>query len=657
MSWIDQGGTRLAEWLRVQEEITRKWLGDLPGSDISLEATLSQRLVQGWRGLPIERGGRGFFHHRPPREDRLSLWQSENPVADGQEFLSPSVFDSPGMTAEFGAFWPAPDGQHVIVTVLRGGGQAADLVLVAVGDGGRAEIREIMTTPAPAWAAWRDSESFYCSRRIDGVQALSVRTLNGTEIPLPLPITTTGAIVPVVSDDACWVMAAVFEPGLSGCSLLVANNQGTPEFQEVQGIGRNDLGLGWWRPNGPVLLARSATGGREVVDLDLRPLRQLGGRPVPERILDDPQGLLTGVIASPDGEILTIGRASDGGDSFRRLRGDGTLDEIWTPKGISITEWAINGGGQSVLLRVEQWDAPARVFSYDFAHGQFSLLRDSEQSLNLKVSTLEVPGHDSTPIPVTILKAGGAENQPAPCLLYGYGGVGISLRPQYMAGWAPWLEAGGIIAAAHVRGGGELGPAWHEAGRGANKMNSFQDFISVARWLVSEGHAKANGLCSWGQSAGGLLVLGAAVLAPDAFAAVVAYNPVTDMAGFTGYDDDGAYWVTEFGDPLRDPAALAAVAAWSPLHNLTEGTSYPATLVITSKNDRRVSPAHGRKMIAALQASGSKGPHLLLERGDTGHGGPARLSAHIEDQVATQRFAAARTGLNFPPLKALFSAV
>lgn len=115
--------------------------------------------------------------------------------------------------------------------------------------------------------------------------------------------------------------------------------------------------------------------------------------------------------------------------------------------------------------------------------------------------------------------------------------------------------------------------------------------------------------------------------------------------------------VTEFGDPLRDPAALAAVAAWSPLHNLTEGTSYPATLVITSKNDRRVSPAHGRKMIAALQASGSKGPHLLLERGDTGHGGPARLSAHIEDQVTTQRFAAARTGLNFPPLKALFSAV
>jgi prolyl oligopeptidase PreP (S9A serine peptidase family) len=462
-------------------------------------------------------------------------------------------------------------------------------------------------------------------------------------LPIDLPCPASSAIVPVVSDDGQWLIVAAFDQGSPGCRVLASANNGS--FTEVEELRCEELGLGWWRPEGPVLLKRDfGQTGRDVVLADLTSLRSGGGRPRVERLHTDTEGLLAGVVASPGGALLTIRRAIDGGDDLGALGPEGAIERIGMPEPIAVSEWAYDGSRDRVLLRVEQWDAPARLLAYDFGSRAIECLSGSVRALDLEVLVRTLAAEGGASVPVTVIRRAGL-NRPAPCLLYGYGGFGISPRPQSMLGLAPWLEAGGIVVAAHVRGGGERGPTWHEDGRGLNKRNSFRDFIATARWLVSEGLARAGGVCSWGQSAGGLLALGAAVLAPRQFAGVVAVNPVTDGARFAHYGDDGAHWIAEFGDPANDPAALASAAEWSPLHNLVKGCHYPPTLIIVGANDTRVSPAHGRKMTAALHATGSCGPHLHHERPDTGHGGRATLGAHIDDLIITQRFAAAMTGL------------
>ncbi|HLO78137.1 MAG TPA: prolyl oligopeptidase family serine peptidase, partial [Magnetospirillum sp.] len=149
-----------------------------------------------------------------------------------------------------------------------------------------------------------------------------------------------------------------------------------------------------------------------------------------------------------------------------------------------------------------------------------------------------------------------------------------------------------------------------------------------------------------------MLTLGTAVMAPDICAGVVAENPLTDMAKFSRFRDDGKLWIVEFGDTSGDAAALAAAAEWSPLHNLQPGRDYPATLIMACGNDQRVSPIHGRKMTAALQATGSRGPHLLLEKDGAGHGGAVTRDETAATRAEMLRFAAARTGLVWPKARA-----
>jgi prolyl oligopeptidase len=244
-------------------------------------------------------------------------------------------------------------------------------------------------------------------------------------------------------------------------------------------------------------------------------------------------------------------------------------------------------------------------------------------------------------IPVTMIRHQAQTDPNGPILLMGYGGFEISLRPWCQSYWMPWLEAGGRVAVAHVRGGGERGPRWHQQGKGQRKQVSVSDFLSVARFLRQAG---PSAICSWGMSNGGGLVLAAAVSAPELFAGVIAINPVVDIAKFHRFTD-GSHWLDEYGDP--DQAEdLRAIASWSPLHRLQIGTRYPPSLIIVAKNDERVDPMHGRKMTAALQATGSPGPHLQCETSDAGHGGGETQTSFAEQAALAQRFAAQSCGID-----------
>ena len=208
---------------------------------------------------------------------------------------------------------------------------------------------------------------------------------------------------------------------------------------------------------------------------------------------------------------------------------------------------------------------------------------------------------DGTRVPISVLRHRGARLDGSnPTLLYGYGGYGLSLEPGFDPVLLAWLEQGGVYAAAHIRGGGEYGDAWHRAGSLTSKQNVFDDFIACAERLLELGYAGPDRLAIHGASNGGLLMGAVLTQRPELFRAVLCNVGVLDSLRVER-DDNGAFNVTEFGT-VTDPDHFRALLAYSPYANVRDGTAYPAVLLSTGANDPRVDPYHSRKMAARLQA-------------------------------------------------------
>jgi prolyl oligopeptidase len=217
-----------------------------------------------------------------------------------------------------------------------------------------------------------------------------------------------------------------------------------------------------------------------------------------------------------------------------------------------------------------------------------------------------------------------------PTLLYGYGGFNISLRPEFSSGNLLWMEMGGVYAQPSLRGGGEYGEAWHQAGTKLAKQNVFDDFIAAAEWLIENKYTSAPKLAISGGSNGGLLVAACEIQRPDLFGAVLPSVGVMDMLRFDKFTIGWA-WKTDYGAPSEDEAEFHAIYRYSPLHNLREGVAYPPTLITTADHDDRVFPAHSFKFAAAMQAVQS-GTNPILIRVETraGHGGGMPLAKRVE---------------------------
>jgi prolyl oligopeptidase len=251
---------------------------------------------------------------------------------------------------------------------------------------------------------------------------------------------------------------------------------------------------------------------------------------------------------------------------------------------------------------------------------------------------------DGTAVPFTLLVPAGAGPGPRPTLLYGYGGFDVPVLPAFSPMFAAWVAAGGVLAVANLRGGGEFGAAWHRAGMLHAKQRVFDDFIACAEHLVTTGVTTADRLALHGRSNGGLLVGAVLAQRPDCCAVALPTVGVLDMLRFHRFTIGWA-WTTEYGDP-DDPADLPVLLAYSPLHTLRPGTVYPATLISTGDHDDRVVPAHSYKFAAELQHCAA-GPAPVVLRVDTraGHGMGKPVHARAAEYAEQLAFAAAHTGL------------
>jgi prolyl oligopeptidase len=231
-----------------------------------------------------------------------------------------------------------------------------------------------------------------------------------------------------------------------------------------------------------------------------------------------------------------------------------------------------------------------------------------------------------------------------PTLLYGYGGFNIPILPGFAVSWLVWLEIGGVLAVANLRGGGEYGEDWHQAGMLHNKQNVFNDFIACAEHLIQAGVTSPARLAIHGRSNGGLLVGAVLAQRPDLFGAALPAVGVMDMLRFHKFTIGWA-WVSDYGS-AEDPQQFKTLLAYSPLHNLRPGMSYPATLVTTGDHDDRVVPGHSFKFTAALQTAQS-GPAPILIRIQTraGHGFGKPTAILIEEFSDQWAFLAHNLGM------------
>ncbi|MFN9578597.1 MAG: prolyl oligopeptidase family serine peptidase [Novosphingobium sp.] len=309
-------------------------------------------------------------------------------------------------------------------------------------------------------------------------------------------------------------------------------------------------------------------------------------------------------------------------------------------------------GDPETFYSFSSFNQPSGIFRFDARTGKsepFALPKLTFNPADYAIEQRFYNSKDGTRVPMFVVRKKGVAQagKAVPTLLYGYGGFDISLTPGFSAARMAWLEAGGAFAMANLRGGGEYGKAWHDAGRLGNKQNVFDDFIAAGEYLIAEGITPKGGLTIQGGSNGGLLVGAVVNQRPDLFAAANAAVGVMDMLRFDRFTA-GRFWVDDYGYPSKE-ADWRVLRAYSPYHNIKVGVDYPAMLVTTADTDDRVVPGHSFKYTAALQAAeaGNK-PHLIRIETRAGHGSGKPTDKAVAEGADVLAFLAQWSGLQVP---------
>lgn len=646
--WLeDDNSAETKAWVVQQNEVTDKFLAAmpqrLPTRRIYTELYNFERF-----SIPFREGGRYFWSRNDGLQQQSVLYTAKTLKDEPQVALDPNAMSKDGTVALSGVV-PSRDGKLLAYGVAGAGSdwQTWKVRDLATGQDLADKIEWVKFSSA-SWTA--DGRGFFYARYDTPKEG---EALKGANYYQKLYYHRLGT---PQSED-----------------VLVAENRDDKEWgfgTEVSDDGQLLLISVWksaGRKNGLMVLPLpkgSFAGGKPqpiTLDFDAQysPVAVVGGKLIVKTDKDAPRGKLISIdlkkpapagwktLVAEGPDAMTGASAVGGRFLLTYLQDAATLVRVHAADGKRLTDVKLPGVGTAGGFGGRWTDAetffsytslttPASIYRYDVKTGKVSLFKEPKTIFNsdeYETRREFVTSKDGTRFPIFIAAKKGLKlDGKNPTLLYGYGGFDISITPGYGVTAATWLKMGGVYVIASIRGGGEYGAAWHEAGTKLKKQNVFDDFIAAGEWLVANKVASPATLAINGGSNGGLLVGAVTNQRPDLFAAAVPQVGVMDMLRYQNFTIGWA-WATDYGTSKDSPEMFKALQAYSPLHNIKSGVNYPAVLVTTGDHDDRVVPAHSFKYAATLQAADTgAAPKLIRIETNAGHGAGKPTSKIIEER-------------------------
>jgi prolyl oligopeptidase len=658
--WLEDGkDPAVRAWSLDQLKVTRGMLDALP-----LRESLKARFKDLYGTAPVryygfyDRGGFFAMKRQPPRnQPYLVVMKSAGDVKSERVLLDPLVINEKGTTA-IDWYVPSLDGRYVAVSLSDNGSEDGSAHVYEVSTGRKlADVVPRVQWPTGGGSLTWDEKAtgFYYTRYPQGSERPAEDANFYQQVyfhKLGTPASSDAYVIgkefPRIAEteltstrDGRYVLASVANGDGGEFAFYLKDPAGkwTRVADHADKVRRIELGL-----DGKLyaLSLKDAPRGKVLTLPMAKP--DLASAKVLV-----PQADATIESFEPTGNRLYIDYMVGGPSEVRIFDLSGKQLQVLPTEPVSSNSLGVRLANDDILVGSQSYLKPFAWHRYSPRDGKLvktALAGDTTVNFDDAEVVREMAvSKDGTKVPVNILmKKGTARDGTNPVLLYGYGGYGLTERPYFSLRNRVWLDHGGIFVTVNLRGGGEFGEAWHLAGNLARKQNVFDDMIAAARHMIERGYTTPDRMAALGGSNGGLLMGAIATQRPDLFRAVVSAVGIYDMLRVE-LTPNGSFNVTEFGT-VKDPEQYKAMRAYSPYHNVKDGTAYPAMLFTTGENDGRVDPYNSRKMAARMQAATSSGrPVLLRVSMDTGHGQGTSLDKQVEEQADMFAFLMSQLGM------------
>ena len=643
--WLeDDKSAETRAWVTAENAVTQNYLQQIPYR-AKFQSAIEKVFNYPKFSAPFRKGDWFYFYKNDGLQNQSVLYRQKGLTGEPEIVIDPNKL-SPDGTTRLQLFTLSKDGKYAVVGLSKGG---SDWETYYVRDNTTGQnLADEIKWVKISGAAWKGN-GFYYSRYPEpagGASDLSAKNENhqvyyhtvGTpqtadvlvyenkENPQRFNIAST-------SEDERFLFLNISDrgKGLDGNAIYFKdlNNSADKDFKPlIKEISNDVFTVVDHTEDYFIIQTNAGAPNSKIISLNI----------------NEPNLVNANLLIAEKSEPLKSASTAGGKLFVSYLKDVTTRTFVYNLKGKLLSEVHYPGLGNGSEIAGEKDDkiafyvftsftVPPTIYKYDIASGVSTIFRKPEVSFNTEdYETKQVfyPSKDGTKIPMFIIYKKGLQlNGDNVTLLYGYGGFNITLEPAFSATLLPFLNAGGVYAQANLRGGGEYGEKWHQAGMLLNKQNVFDDFIAAGEYLVAQKYTSPKKLAARGGSNGGLLVGAVINQRPDLFRVAIPQVGVMDMLRFHKFTI-GWNWIADYGSSEKDEVNFKNLYAYSPLHNIKAGLSYPATLVTTADHDDRVVPAHSFKYMATLQEK-YKGSNPVLIRIDTNSGhGASNTKKNIE---------------------------
>ncbi|CAA9282405.1 Prolyl endopeptidase [uncultured Coleofasciculus sp.] len=646
--WLeDPDSEETKAWVEAQNQITFGYLGE-----IQVREKIKQRLTQLWNyekyGSPFKEGDRYFYFKNDGLQNQSVLYTLTSLDAEPTVLIDPNILSEDGTIALSGLSI-SEDGKLMAYGLSTSGSDWNEWKVRDVETGN--DLSDHLNWVKFSGASWtHDGQGFFYSRYDEPNEATKLEDANyyqklyyhklGTPqsedtLIYHRPDQKEWMFGAGVTEDGRYLIISV-DRGTDPKNLVFYKDLQTPDSPIVELISEFEASYSFIDNDGDTFWFRTdldAPRGR-VIAIDtknppLSPLANGGWKEVIPQVAETLEGI--GLLNNQ----FIADYLKDARSSIKIFNLDGSfVREVELPGIGSAGGFGGKRYDTETFYTFTSFTTPNTIYRYDMVSGESRVFRKANVDFNgdeYETRQVFYSSKDGTQVPMFITHKKGLQlDGNNPTYLYGYGGFNVSLSPNFSISRLVWMEMGGVYAIANLRGGGEYGEDWHQAGTKLNKQNVFDDFIAAAEWLIDNKYTKPQKLAIAGGSNGGLLVGACMTQRPDLFGAAIPAVGVMDMLRFHKFTIGWA-WCSDYGSP-ENAEEFQALYAYSPLHNLKPGTAYPATMITTADHDDRVVPAHSFKFAAALQAAhrGEK-PVLIRIETKAGHGAGKPTSKIIEE--------------------------